>query len=213
MSSPNTPLPHLRILIIGAGVSGLLNHIYLTANLPASIPYTIQILESYDHARRSASSLPSDDSPITSLTEDPTASPIGGGLGLGPNALRNIRRFDPILHAELVAAGYPMRRFEIRSSWGFRVGNLVAAEEREGGEGTVMMLRQVLWEVLKKRVPDAAFRWKDRVTQVRKLDTGEMQVVLENGTEEIADLVIGADGLKSAVRNYITGDGFQAKFE
>lgn len=211
--------PPIRILIIGAGISGLLNYIYLTAHLPSSIPYTIRLVEAYDaETRRSSSSLLSTESAVTHITEDPTAPPIGGGLGLAPNALRNLKRLDPTLHAELVAAGYPIRRFEIRSAWGFRLGHLEAAEAGgEDGERTVMMLRQVVWQILKKRVPDGVIGWGRKATKLRRAEEfkgcAKTEVYFEDGSKEVADLVIGADGLRSCVREYIMGEGFQAKFE
>ena len=44
------------------------------------------------------------------------------------------------------------------------------------------------------------------------METGRMEVVYVDGSTEVVDLVIGADGLHSRVRRFVA-EGFEATFE
>lgn len=64
-----------------------------------------------------------------------------------------------------------------------------------------MLPRAVVHEALLKEVDAKDIRWGVRATGVRDGDESEGCVVqYEDGTEETADLVIGADGVRSVVK-------------
>lgn len=67
---------------------------------------------------------------------------------------------------------------------------------------------QLSWDVLfrtfRERVPDARYRIKDRAVQVQT-DIAGATVTYADGQEETADLVIGADGIGSLVREAVSG--------
>ena len=67
---------------------------------------------------------------------------------------------------------------------------------------------QLSWDVLfrtfRERVPDARYRIKDRAVQVQT-DISGATVRYADGHEETADLVIGADGIGSLVREAVSG--------
>lgn len=67
---------------------------------------------------------------------------------------------------------------------------------------------QLSWDILfrtfRERVPDARYRLQDRAVQVRN-DASGVRVTYADGQEETADLVIGADGIGSLVREAVSG--------
>jgi 2-polyprenyl-6-methoxyphenol hydroxylase-like FAD-dependent oxidoreductase len=67
---------------------------------------------------------------------------------------------------------------------------------------------QLSWDILfrtfRERVPDARYRIQDRAVQVRN-DASGVRVTYADGQEETADLVIGADGIGSLVREAVSG--------
>lgn len=67
---------------------------------------------------------------------------------------------------------------------------------------------QLSWDILfrtfRERVPDARYRIQDRAVQVRN-DASGVRVTYADGHEETADLVIGADGIGSLVREAVSG--------
>lgn len=67
---------------------------------------------------------------------------------------------------------------------------------------------QLSWDILfrtfRERVPDARYRIQDRAVQVRN-DASGVCVTYADGQEETADLVIGADGIGSLVREAVSG--------
>jgi 2-polyprenyl-6-methoxyphenol hydroxylase-like FAD-dependent oxidoreductase len=67
-------------------------------------------------------------------------------------------------------------------------------------------------EALVREVPPSAVHWGKKVEKVEETDDG-VEVQFSDGSMEHADLVIGADGLKSTVRRSIFGDEFNAEYQ
>lgn len=67
---------------------------------------------------------------------------------------------------------------------------------------------QLSWDILfrtfRERVPDARYRIQDRAVQVWN-DASGVRVTYADGHKETADLVIGADGIGSLVREAVSG--------
>ncbi len=69
----------------------------------------------------------------------------------------------------------------------------------------VHLPRQRLRELLAQGVPPAWVRWGTRVTGFRD-SSEEIQVLLDDGSEVAADLLVGSDGIHSAVRRQLLGE-------
>ncbi|TYJ55197.1 hypothetical protein B9479_004131 [Cryptococcus floricola] len=65
--------------------------------------------------------------------------------------------------------------------------------------------RTVLQAALRSKVPDEVIKLQKKVQKVEQLPTGGVKLTFKDGTEATADLVIGADGLRSAVRTQTWG--------
>lgn len=154
---------------------------------------------------------------------------IGSAIGIGKNGLSVLSRMDNEgrVLAQFKRRGNCISTWEMGTARGFKLVDANVASSRkpvtgtrvgdkDGDEGdrktdgegvggsqpTVMIARQVAWEILRDRVveidDDAVTIGK--VVEIRSTEGGPATVVLENRQELVADLVIGADGLKSIVR-------------
>jgi salicylate hydroxylase len=131
---------------------------------------------------------------------------IGSGIGLQANALRVLRSLgaaDHVLRAGVRIDDDEWRRMD--------TGQTIFAEtyearaERYGGVYTLCMHRADLLASLAERVAPERVRLGCRFVAVRERHDGVV-AVLESGEEVFGDLLIGADGLRSAVRTALFGD-------
>lgn len=185
----------MKIVIVGAGIGGLSTYLSLHKFVSPSLPsLTVTIYESH----KSSSS---------------TNFNFGGGMGLAPNGLRAIGSICPDAARYIQDRGYPGALFTIRNASGRLLGNLsMGRSERYGGYGTLMLRRAVVHRALLDQIPDEAVVWGKKVTSVEELKDC-VRVVFEDETKEIADLVIGADGVRSVVREHIFNSQHPAVYD
>ncbi|KAK6502959.1 hypothetical protein TWF481_007996 [Arthrobotrys musiformis] len=186
----------MKIIIVGTGISGLTTyhflHRFLTPLFPAS---TLQIdaYESY---------------------KSPSVG-IGGTLGLAPNGLYTIKLISPDAHAAILSSGFPCAKFEFRNSAGKVLGLMSSGspERYPGTGGEVMHSRAAIYgEILKVLEEQGArIHYGKTVKGVVSMESG-VEVTFEGGEVVMADLVIGADGIKSTVRR-AAFPGIEARFE
>jgi 2-polyprenyl-6-methoxyphenol hydroxylase-like FAD-dependent oxidoreductase len=194
----------MKIVIVGGGIAGLSAYLHLRKHLPSYSERDITIYESH-RPRSTTASSSAQDHPNQSVNLDALSEStaiVGGGLGIAPNGMRVLRDLNLDLHDRVVTQGFPSDKF-VRS---------------EGGpeEVCIASSRHGLWHTMRKYVVEKygddvmkhgkvlkVYRDKGRATQ-------HLQVRLfnEQGMETIvpADLVIGADGVKSVVRRCLFGD-------
>lgn len=171
------------IVIVGAGIAGLSTYLQLRKHLPSSFEYSVTILERH--------AIPS--------TQDESASTLGGGLGISPNGMRILRRLNPAIHAEVERTGMRCTTFDLRTCGARCLGAGWAGSTHPTTEATVMIDRKSFWSVLRRHVPDNVVREGCRVLEV----SGDGLVKLDGGETLKADLIIGADGLRSIVRRCV----------
>jgi 2-polyprenyl-6-methoxyphenol hydroxylase-like FAD-dependent oxidoreductase len=115
------------------------------------------------------------------------------GLGLTPDALRGI--------------GVPIRVAEIRTSRGEVLSRIPTWQLGEKvGAQSVAVHRADLQGALLRELGDEAVRL-DAACVSFEQDSGGVRAFLADGTEERADLLVGADGLRSKIRQGLLGDG------
>lgn len=166
-----------RIAIVGGGIGGLATAAFLhRQGLPATV---------YEQAAR--------------LTE------VGAGLVVAPNAARLLRRLgvldDLRERAVRLDTGWEFRRWED--------GTVLSAENLsacEGlyGEHTYTAHRADLLRVIESRVPVQDVKLGRKCTGV-DADGSALRLRFADGQSVEADVVIGADGIHSAVRNALFG--------
>lgn len=124
--------------------------------------------------------------------------PVGAGVLLGTNAVQAYDRIG--LAARIREAGSPKRAIRILAPDGAAVSTLdVAALEAEFGHPFVAIHRGDLQRLLLDQLPEGVVRTGVECVGVTPAGT-EASVGFTDGSAVAADVVVGADGIGSAVR-------------
>jgi 2-polyprenyl-6-methoxyphenol hydroxylase-like FAD-dependent oxidoreductase len=128
---------------------------------------------------------------------------VGAGLLLAANAQRALAKLGL---AEAVARlGTPASAAEIRSWRGKVLASIPAAElEKKIGTSSAAVHRADLQALLAREVGDGTLRVSAEVVGFEQ-DKGGVRVHFADGSQESADILIGADGLRSRVRAGLFG--------
>ena len=133
----------------------------------------------------------------------PELKEIGAGVALGPNAMKALRSLD--LEDPVRAIGYQAPYQQLRTWKGRMISRTDAtvAAQRFGANGCTIH-RADLLDVLAQSVPSDVVTLSARCAAVTTSDTGA-SARFTDGTEIEADVIIGADGIHSAVRAALFG--------
>ena len=162
-----------RVLIIGAGIGGL----------AAAVAFR---RKGWDAAVYEAA---------------PEFRPVGKGIWVPINAVTVLARLglaDPVAHA-----GWPLDRIEIHAATGVPLAaiDLRPLVSRHGC-GTVSVHRATLVGILAAALPPEAFHLGKRLAGFAQTPAGVI-AHFEDGTEAAGDLLVGGDGIRSAVRGQL----------
>lgn len=131
---------------------------------------------------------------------------IGAGVQISPNAARLLHRLG--LQKELDAIAVRPASFQMRRWSDDAVifeAQLGAVCEQQFGAPYYTFHRADLHQVLANAVPREVIKLGHRLSEVR--EEGSRQILcFEGGAQASASIVIGADGLKSVVRQSVTAD-------
>ena len=193
-------------MVVGAGISGLTTYLFLDKllrpKLDANTQLEILLYDSHEAPKNA-------DRPSPSLiTPSAFAQGVGGVLGISPNGLRVLKQLDEDLFRSVANKGYPVSSFSFRNSHGTKLADFPATNFTDPPLHTVMITRQAIWDALRDRVPDSAVSWK-RVSRafLGSHGRGPRIQFADGSPDDEADLVIGADGVRSMVKRAVTGDG------
>lgn len=169
-----------RVIIVGAGIAGLTTAISLRREGVKADVYE----------RR--------DEPGRLLT--------GGGFMLWHNAILALRRIG--LDAQVAAAGEPIRFHEFRSASGRRLARWQLDKKTEScGAPAIALRRSALNTILMEEAGDSV-HMGTRFTSFKQ-DSSGVTARFADGSTVRGDVLIGADGLRSAVRAELRR-GYQA---
>lgn len=164
-----------RIAVVGAGLGGL-----TAAGFLQRAGFAVKVYE-----------------------QAPTFSRIGAGIILSANVTKVLRRLG--LEADLVAAGIKSDRYVSRA-WdsGETMYEIVfdAASERRYGGPYVHIHRGDLHAVLERGVAPGTIAFGHHLQDLQDAKDA-MRLVFANGATAEADIVVGADGVRSRVRDYL----------
>jgi 2-polyprenyl-6-methoxyphenol hydroxylase-like FAD-dependent oxidoreductase len=184
----------MRIIIIGGGIGGFSAYHALRKELSEVHPSaTIVIYEAYPSASE-------------------TKNIVGGGLGLAPNGLRALSSLSLGIEEDLQTQAFLRERMALRNSTGKLLGHMCVKGKERYGFSELMLPRATVHDAVLRGVPREAVQWEKRVREVRETDEG-VEVEFEDGTTDSGDLVIGADGVRSKVREAIFGRKYDAEYE
>jgi 2-polyprenyl-6-methoxyphenol hydroxylase-like FAD-dependent oxidoreductase len=129
---------------------------------------------------------------------------VGSGMSLWPNAVRSLNQIDPNIFARLTTRGRSLRRLLMKDANGELIKTLpLPADDCSG----IAIHRAELQSTLAQSVPVTAIHLNHFFSH---LEQRSNSVVLhfQNGASVEADLVVGCDGIHSAVRKSL---GLKAK--
>jgi len=125
---------------------------------------------------------------------------IGYVLGLWPNAgamLKKLRVYKEIKEKSIV-----LPYFELQSADGKALGRESLAKVCKGYGRVIETERDTIHRALRKLVKKSKMHMGVTVKKLIQLDDG-IEVQFSNGKKETFDLVVGADGINSQIREYV----------
>ena len=208
----------MKIVILGGGISGLSVYLFLQKHLPKpsppAKPHEILIYEAYDttrglHSKDAGSAyIPK---PQTDYDQTANSIAIGGGLGILGNGLNVLKRLDEDIFHDIVRNGHPLTNFKFSNSRGWTLLNQPL--QTENGMTGVLVGRQAFWACIRDKVPDEAIVTKKVAAVVANVGNRRNVVQFVDGSPDVeADLIIGADGLRSIARKAVLGSDEKVDF-
>jgi salicylate hydroxylase len=168
----------ISISIIGGGIGGLATAIALVRR-----GFAVQV---YERAQ--------------------ALKPAGAGLTLSPNGLNSLEAIQPGIVAALKQAGSEVQRLTMKRSTGETIISKAIDLAPQFGQPMLNIHWSRLQSVLASALPPGVIRLTHRCVAIEE-DNGGVTAHFENGETAHADVLIGADGINSAVRQAIVGDG------
>ncbi|KAL2859498.1 hypothetical protein BJX68DRAFT_261929 [Aspergillus pseudodeflectus] len=177
----------LSVIIVGGGIAGL----------------------------AAAIALRKDGRQITILEQSPISTEIGATISLQPNASRIVEQQWGLASALRERGSMVDEAFEVYNLDGELQMRIPLSTTEKYGAERMMYHRADLHAVLKERATGAEFPGKPAElktsTRVVNCDPEKGTVELADGKVLSADLIVGADGIKSAIRRNILGDEIIAR--
>ena len=128
--------------------------------------------------------------------------PVGAGISLWPNATRVLQRLG--LLREIVRRGCPIERVHLLNTTGAVLSETTAPSRFE--VPSLCIHRADLHTVLRDALAPGVLHLGRRVERFEQEATG-VTAFLSDGTTASADVLVGCDGLHSAVRAQLVGSG------
>jgi len=139
---------------------------------------------------------------ITVFEQAKQTTEVGAGIGLRPSSMAAFREWG-ILDA-ITKVSSPSPRFDIVSPTGSRIASMEWPEKAAFGITTYLIHRADFIEALVGVLPAGMVKLNHKLASIK--DNGNSATVtFENGFSDTFDLVVGADGIKSVVREAIFG--------
>ncbi|KAL4885771.1 hypothetical protein BJY04DRAFT_213972 [Aspergillus karnatakaensis] len=137
---------------------------------------------------------------IYELRPEPTT--LGGAVGIPSNGLRLLDRlgvYKPLLN--LASSASDLTVYSITGNVLGRYDDLVADARKETGYGYMRVKRVELVDALLAAIREAgiAVHFGKKVTEIREGED-RVHVAFEDGSSDSADILLGCDGIHSAVR-------------
>jgi 2-polyprenyl-6-methoxyphenol hydroxylase-like FAD-dependent oxidoreductase len=189
-------LYNMKIVIIGAGISGLGTTISLLKYLQPQLGDDLEV-KVYDEARvKPAGEIDYSWHDHSDLRQTKKKNQ-GAAISLQANAFKVLRDLDPELEGRVHAAGLPCRGFTWKSASDWVLGH----EDLDAH----LISRPVLIECLMGALPEGIVQYRT-VENVVIGEGNKLTIRFADGGEETADLVVGADGIRSPLRRTLFGE-------
>jgi len=143
---------------------------------------------------------------VTVYEQAPSFSRIGAGIILSANVMKALRRLgaeDALVKAGIKPHSYISRAWDTGEKM-YEIIFDAASEERFGGP-YLNIHRGDLHAVLEHVVTPGTIIFNSRLIDLKETSQS-IRLVFDNGVETEADIVIGADGIRSKVREFLLGN-------
>ena len=125
---------------------------------------------------------------------------VGAGIGLRPSSMAQFARWG--IADAIKAVSSPSDGFDIRTADDHRIAREEWPEKEAYGETTHLIHRGDFIEALVGQLPDGVVKLGHRLETITD-EGGSATLSFANGSTVTADLVVGADGIKSLVREQL----------
>lgn len=168
-----------KVAIIGAGLGGLAVAVSLR-----KLGYNVQVYEKAQDFR-----------------------PVGGGLGLLPNGLNCLNAIDPEIVKLLKDSGCEVSKTVLKNTQGETIRTNPGSRYKDKyGQPLVTVWWWRLQQILASKLPSEVIHVNHRCIGFKQDDNG-VEIYFDAASKVSADLLIGADGINSAIREVLIGDG------
>ena len=143
---------------------------------------------------------------VTVYEQAPSFSRIGAGIILSANVMKALRRLgaeDALVEAGIKPHSYISRAWDSGEKM-YEIIFDAASEQRFGGP-YLNIHRGDLHAVLEQVVTPGSIIFNSRLIDLKETSQS-VRLVFDNGVETEADIVIGADGIRSRVREFLLGN-------
>lgn len=136
----------------------------------------------------------------------PQLTRVGAGISLGPNVMKVMKHLG--VYEQFLSHG-TVARTRLSRAWDTGdILNEVSYEEYGEIYGAVMMSihRGEMIEILTSPLKPGTVEFAKRAQGIEELASGALRIRFDDGTSTEADVVIGADGVNSKVREELLGE-------
>ncbi|MFN6568940.1 FAD-dependent monooxygenase [Dendronalium sp. ChiSLP03b] len=131
---------------------------------------------------------------------------VGAGLSIVPNGLNSLEAIAPGITESLKGAGSQTQMLTLKKSTGEMIAQKAVTLMEKYGQPMLLIRWSRLQEILASALPPETIHLDRRCIGFEQNDKG-VEVYFDGRDKVQADLLIGADGLNSAVRQTMIGDG------
>lgn len=131
--------------------------------------------------------------------------PVGAGLSIAPNGLAALAAIRPGIITSLNALGSQAHRVNLTKSTGESIAQVRVAFFDKYRQPMLNIRWSCLQETLAACLPQDVIHLDHRLAGFTQ-DDGKVEIYFERRAPVTADLLIGADGINSAVRQNLIGD-------
>jgi len=163
----------------------------------------------------------------------PAFSEIGAGITFGNNATTALRLLDPrLLQGFMKHATFNMDPersntfntirwgMDERKQNGHKAGDFAFHQDdkwcpKDSSDGLRMrgrIHRARLMDEMVALLPPGITSFSKSFESIQELDNGVLKLIFTDGSAALASAVVGCDGIRSRVRNYVCGPEIQAKY-